>query len=124
MPELTLNAQTSVGQLEAFARAAGNAEIRAKTDDNGVTTLYTHSKWKPSLNRDPIARATKQKAGREALTEFIKTKAVGQDSEYTKEILGMMSKANGGGVVTGKGLHGVAQKALGSFNGTMETPAI
>lgn len=75
MPELKLDANTTVLQLQAFQQSVGNKdEIRARDNGDGTTTLYTHSSGKISLNRDPQKRAEKQQAAYTAVAGFLKDK--------------------------------------------------
>jgi hypothetical protein len=120
MPSLTITQGTSIEQMQAFARSAGSAEIRAKTDDQGVTTLYTHSKWKPSLNRDPAARALKQQAGRDAIGSFIESKFAGATGQ---PLLTSLANMNKGGALNGSGLSTMAERMkVGSLEGTLASP--
>jgi hypothetical protein len=75
MSELKLTAGTTVTQLQAFQQSVGDkAEIRAKKNDDGTYTLYTHANSKFSLNRNPELRAEKQQAAFTAVAEFLKAK--------------------------------------------------
>jgi hypothetical protein len=92
MPELKLDANTTVLQLQAFQQSVGNKdEIRAKKNDDGTATLYTHSSGKISLNRDPQKRAEKQQAAYTAVKDFLKGR-LGNEAESTALVSKMNEK--------------------------------
>jgi hypothetical protein len=122
MPSLTINQGTTIQQMQAFAKSAGDSEIRAKTDSQGVTTLYTHSKWKPSLNRDPANRAVKQQAGRDATANFIRQKMPG--AVDTHNLITQLGNANAGSSLKGKGLASVTTGMFSRLSGMLQTPPL